>query len=293
MRSVDTQPVKARTGAFFAATIAHGRRPVSSIWAKDRNLCREPCQLCDNVPPQMRSLMFRALAIPLLLGSACSVAQAREPSSASEMAILYQNICATCHGARGEGKLELKSPSIAGLPDWYVRGQLKNFRADRRGTHEKDPEGQMMRAVSKVLTDAQLEGLARQVAGMPRVTPAATIAADVSAGRELYSERCMECHRYNAEGELFFSSPPLVGLQDWYLASQIRKYKEGIRGVHPEDVNGQKMVFSSGFVESEDVLQSLVAYLLELQQPKRAAQDASAGVTAGDGDPFRAAERGK
>ncbi|MEZ0275966.1 MAG: cytochrome c, partial [Roseimicrobium sp.] len=103
--------------------------------------------------------------------------------------------------------------------------------------------------------------------GLPRVRPTATIHADVSEGRLLYEERCMECHRYNAEGELFFASPPLVGLQDWYLAAQIRKYQSGIRGVHPKDVNGQKMVFSSSYVENEEVLKSLVAYLVELQKP--------------------------
>jgi cytochrome c553 len=94
----------------------------------------------------------------------------------------------------------------------------------------------------------------------------------------------MECHRYNAEGELFFGSPPLVGLQDWYLAAQIRKYQSGIRGVHPKDVNGQKMVFSSGFVESEQMLNSLVAYLLELQKPT--------ALPAAD-DPFNAVEAAK
>jgi cytochrome c553 len=230
----------------------------------------------------MACFASRVLAVSLLLASACAGVQALEPSSGDQAATLYQNVCATCHGIRGEGRVELKAPSIAGLPDWYARGQLESFRADRRGTHEKDPEGQMMRAVSKVLTEAQVKAMARHVAAMPRVTPVPTIVADVTAGRELYAERCMECHRYNAEGELFFSSPPLVGLQDWYLASQIRKYQEGIRGVHPKDVNGQKMVFSSGFVENQEVLHSLVAYLMELQKPK-AAETASK-----QDDPFHA-----
>lgn len=236
---------------------------------------------CDKVAHLMLRFVSRALGAALLLGGARLTAQVSEPSPSGQMTTLYQNVCATCHGAAGEGKAELKAPSIAGLPDWYVRGQLESFRADRRGTHEKDAEGQMMRAVSKVLTETQMRAMARHVAGMPRVTPAPTIAADVTTGRELYTERCMECHRYNAEGELFFSSPPLVGLQDWYLASQIRKYQQGIRGVHPKDVNGQKMVFSSGFVESEELLHSLVAYLVDLQKP-RTSETASK-----DDDPFR------
>lgn len=235
----------------------------------------------------MLCLVSRALGVALMLATACPTALALEPSSSGQVVTLYQNVCATCHGARGEGKAELKAPSIAGLPDWYVRGQLESFRADRRGAHEKDPEGQMMRVVSKVLTEAQMKAMAGHVAGMPRVTPVPTIVADVTAGRELYEERCMECHRYNAEGELFFSSPPLVGLQDWYLESQIRKYQEGIRGVHPKDVHGQKMVFSSGFVESPEVLHSLVAYLMELQKPR------AADTTLKEEDPFRAAAQEK
>ena len=48
-------------------------------------------------------------------------------------AILFQNVCASCHGAKGEGNPAFQAPAIAGLPDWYVRGQLEAFRAGRRG----------------------------------------------------------------------------------------------------------------------------------------------------------------
>ena len=41
--------------------------------------------------------------------------------------IIFQNLCATCHGTKGEGKAEVKSPSIASLPAWYVERQLENF----------------------------------------------------------------------------------------------------------------------------------------------------------------------
>lgn len=182
--------------------------------------------------------------------------------------VLYQNLCASCHGTKGEGKAEVKAPSIAGLPAWYVRTQLGNFRRDLRGAHPQDAEGQLMRAVSKVLTPAQAESMAGHVAGLSRVRVQATLLADPAAGRELYTERCMECHRYNGEGELFFGSPPLVGLPDWYLVAQLRKYQQGVRGADPKDVNGQKMVFSAGFIEDEAMLNSLVAFLMEIQQPK-------------------------
>lgn len=228
------------------------------------------------------------LPMTLLVSQVAMVCAADEDQAAGrEAAVLYQNVCASCHGSKGEGRQELKAPSIAGLPDWYVRAQLENFRHDRRGTHPQDSEGQLMRAVSKVLTADQAKAVAVHIASLLRHTPATTIQADTTEGRVLYEERCMECHRYNAEGELFFGSPPLIGLQDWYLASQIKKYQTGIRGVHPQDMNGQKMVFSSSFVESEEVLHSLVAYLIELQKPKKE------GTSAGSRDPFSISDDAK
>lgn len=200
------------------------------------------------------------------LSSQLAVADEQQQAGADASALLFQNVCASCHGKQGEGREELKAPSIAGLPDWYVRAQLGKFRNDQRGAHPKDVEGQMMRAIAQVLTAGQSREVARYVAALPRVAPKPTIIAPTVAGRELYAERCMECHRYNAEGELFFGSPPLVGLQDWYLAAQMRKYQHGIRGADPKDENGQKMIFSSQFVEDETLLRSLVAYLVEMQQ---------------------------
>ena len=188
-------------------------------------------------------------------------------ASATPDQILFQNLCAQCHGAKGEGKAELKSPSIASLPAWYVQRQLENFQADRRGAHPQDTEGQMMRAISKALTAGQTESIAKLVEKLPRIHPEPTLKADLARGRELYSDRCMECHRFNGEGEIVFGAAPLVGLQDWYLAAQLRKFRTGQRGVAKDDVNGQKMVHVAAvFIEDEEMIQSVAAWLVRLQQ---------------------------
>jgi cytochrome c553 len=184
--------------------------------------------------------------------------------------VIFQNLCASCHGAKGEGKVELKAPSIASLPAWYVQRQLESFQQDRRGAHPQDPEGQLMRAMAKVLSAGQTTAIAKVVEKLPRVAPEPTIKVDVERGKYLYSERCMECHRYNGEGELVFGAAPLVGLQDWYLAAQLRKFKAGVRGAANNDESGQKMVKATGnFVEDEDMVQSLAAWLIKLQEPKK------------------------
>jgi len=181
--------------------------------------------------------------------------------------VIFTNFCFTCHGINGEGNAQLKAPSIAGMPTWYVQAQIENFRQGRRGFAPNDAEGQLMSASAKAMNQEQIKAAAEFVTTLKRVTPKATIVAETKVGQELYAERCMECHRYNGEGEMTFGSPPLMGLPDWYIMAQIKKFKLGHRGVAKNDANGLKMAFSSGFIESESVLHSVVAYIMSLQAP--------------------------
>lgn len=186
--------------------------------------------------------------------------------------IIFQNLCATCHGPRGEGKPEVKSPSIANLPSWYVQHQLESFQQDRRGAHPQDVEGQMMRAMAKALNADQTRAIASLVESLPRVHSPPTLIVSTERGKEVFAERCMECHRFNGEGEIVFGAAPLVGLQDWYLAAQLRKFTSGIRGAAKDDANGQKMVHAArSFIEDEEMVQSLAAWLIKLQEPKKPA----------------------
>ena len=59
---------------------------------------------------------------------------------------LFQNVCAQCHGPKGEGKDELKTPSIAHLPHWYVVRQLSNFHDGKRGGNPRGVTGDIRHA---------------------------------------------------------------------------------------------------------------------------------------------------
>lgn len=179
---------------------------------------------------------------------------------------LFEQTCAACHGLKGEGKDELRTPSIAHQPAYYIRNQLTSFRENRRGNDPSDPQGIMMAAIAKALQPAQLESIAAHVESMPLVIPTVLTVegADIKEGRYLFEMRCMECHRYNASGELAFGSPPLYGLQGWYLTAQLTKFKTGHRGAAKGDVNGAKMVFTSSFIENDQMLKDLVGYILSL-----------------------------
>jgi cytochrome c553 len=94
----------------------------------------------------------------------------------------------------------------------------------------------------------------------------------------------MECHRYNASGEMAFGSPPLTGRQAWYLEEQLKRFKSGKRGAIKNDVNGAKMVqMTSLFIEDEQMLRNVVAYIMTLN-PEPANEPSKQAV---EGSPFK------
>lgn len=189
---------------------------------------------------------------------------------------LFATTCAQCHGPQGQGNEQLKAPSIAARPAWYVLAQLKNFHMGRRGANPADVQGTQMATIAKGLSEEQMKAMAEKVESLPLVVPPAPVALrnpDVEEGRYIFTERCMECHRYNGSGEMTFGSPPLIGLPDWYLLAQIDKFKNGWRGVDPNDPNGLKMKFSSLYIESEQAKHDVVAFILSLNP---SAEDAAA-----------------
>ena len=189
-------------------------------------------------------------------------------AAADEGAVLFQNVCAQCHGPKGEGKEDVRAPSIANLPNWYLITQVTNFHDGKRGSDMKvDPQGALMASIAKALKPEQVEAVALHVEKLPLVIPAKRVieGADVAAGQLLFYERCMECHRYNASGEMAFGSPPLVGRQDWYLLAQLMKFKNLHRGTAKGDEKGAKMVqMATLFIEDEAAMKNVVSYILTL-----------------------------
>jgi cytochrome c553 len=189
---------------------------------------------------------------------------------------LFQNVCAACHGIRGEGREDLKTPSIAALPSWYITRQVENFHAGRRGFDPaKDPQGATMAVIAKTLQPAQIAAVAAYIQSLALVPPKhrEIAGADINEGRLTFYERCMDCHRYNASGELAFGSPPLVGRQGWYLLAQLKKFKELHRGTAKDDVNGAKMTQMVSYLENEQAMKDVIAYILTLNPPPAIAKD--------------------
>lgn len=68
---------------------------------------------------------------------------------------LFNENCAACHGARGQGTQAMNAPRLAGMSDWYLVTQLKNFRHRIRGANPKDMYGPQMASMAAALTNDQ------------------------------------------------------------------------------------------------------------------------------------------
>lgn len=202
-----------------------------------------------------RFLALTALALPSCSGEAgLGETPADTPPPPTTSAGIYAQVCAACHGEKGEGKEELHSPSIAGLPAWYIEEQIRKFRSGARGFHPEDLPGQQMRAISLILTETQISEAGKAVAGMPSgLTEAPPPDFDLETARYRYANECMECHRYNGKGEVVFHSAQLISLNRSYLQRQLHNFRAGRRGATEGDLYGAKMVENMKRLTDEEI----------------------------------------
>lgn len=184
------------------------------------------------------------------------------PASMSRGQELFET-CAPCHGEDGGGKPELKVPAIAGMQQWYVETQLRNFKDGVRGYLPDDEPGLRMRPMARSLeTEEDLTSVAQYVASMPPVTPAHTLSGDPEKGRTTYAV-CTACHGADGKGNESLGAPALAGKDDWYLLAQLQKFKQGLRGAHKDDTRGGQMRPMAAGLDDQ-AMHDVVAYIQTL-----------------------------
>lgn len=185
---------------------------------------------------------------------------AREPADAAAGASQYA-VCSSCHGPDGQGNQDTNSPKIAGMSAWYVERQLHNFRSGARGTHEDDEFGPQMRPFAMMLQDdTVIRNVAAHIESLPDRQVASTISGDAERGRRLY-RTCANCHGNDGQGIQAVNGPPLAGIQDWYLVTQLENFRAGVRGRHPEDLYGNQMVDMAKMLINDAAVRDVVAYI--------------------------------
>lgn len=174
--------------------------------------------------------------------------------------------CIPCHNADGSGSPVIGAPNIAGMKQWYVESQLQKFRAGSRGMQFNDVEGMRMRPMAlSLITDADVEAVARYVESLSPVTHPPTLNGDVHAGDNQFHLVCAACHGENGQGNPDVKAPRLAGIDDWYLATQLRKFKSGVRGNNPKDLEGRLMRPMARGLATEDAVRNVVAYIDSLK----------------------------
>lgn len=183
---------------------------------------------------------------------------------------LYQQHCASCHSGDGSGDRGLGAPSVAGLSTWYAQTQLQKFFAGLRGTHFKDPDGISMRAALDFLKvepepNRQMSFLGYYVESLEPVSHPATVEGDAERGAQLYAT-CVACHGAEGKGNRELGAPSLLNQADWYLLTQLEKFRSGARGGDPRDTRGQEMAVFAKALADEQALKDVVAYIHSLNE---------------------------
>lgn len=208
--------------------------------------------------------VVRLLSIILLLSCALSACAEQAPVGVERGEALFES-CTACHGDQGQGNQEYGAPAIAGLDAQYVETQLEHFRAGARGAHPDDREGMRMRPMVQTLRhDGDLESVAAYVASLPAPRPDATLSGgDASRGQAIFAT-CAECHGADGAGNPERSAPRLAGSSDWYLLTQLTKFRAGIRGADPRDATGATMRPMAMSLADEQAMRDVVAYIATL-----------------------------
>jgi cytochrome c oxidase subunit 2 len=169
--------------------------------------------------------------------------------------------CLLCHGASANGNYGIRAPKLSGMESWYLTRQLENFAAGIRGVPAEDAPGHEMMPVGlRLKQENVLADAVAFIGALESKKPAVTISGNVAHGKQLY-QTCAACHGAKAEGNATLQAPALASRSDWYLATQLRNFKQGVRGADSRDVLGAQMRAIGATLPDEAAIQDVVAYI--------------------------------
>ncbi|HMC96391.1 MAG TPA: cytochrome c, partial [Flavobacteriales bacterium] len=79
-------------------------------------------------------------------------------------------------------------------------------------------------------------------------------------GQDIYVT-CTACHGAEGEGIQATNAPRLKGMSDWYMVTQLKNFKQGIRGAHSKDLYGRQMASMAAILADDQATDDLVAYI--------------------------------
>lgn len=88
-------------------------------------------------------------------------------------------------------------------------------------------------------------------------------AFDEARGEVLFGY-CSQCHGVDGGGNALALAPAIAGLDQWYVEAQLHKFRDGIRGAHPDDLAGLRMRPMSRTLKSDEDVKTVAAYVASM-----------------------------
>ena len=83
-------------------------------------------------------------------------------------------------------------------------------------------------------------------------------------GKKLYSI-CVACHGASGEGRKIANAPRISGQHEWYVAKQLKNYRDGVRGIHIDDITGMQMRSIAITLKTDEEIADVAAYVATLK----------------------------
>lgn len=100
---------------------------------------------------------------------------------------------------------------------------------------------------------------------------ASVTAVGADVGETLYYA-CATCHREDGSGSQPLDAPRIAGTAGWYVADQLRKFKNGERGDHPGDIYGRQMALFAKALPDDASIEAVADYASGLDGPRATAK---------------------
>ena len=168
-------------------------------------------------------------------------------------------VCASCHGAHGEGSTT-GAPRLAGQNPQYMSHALSMFKAGSRASP-------IMQPIAQGLTDADMDVLTRYFSN--QTPPLADTRSPVSpatalAGKQLAETgpaACFSCHGAGGQGN-GTRFPSIAGQPAQFITERIHEFQQRARQKTPQP--GTMTAVSTTL--SEDQIKASAAYLSRLSR---------------------------
>jgi len=169
--------------------------------------------------------------------------------------------CLLCHGAAANGNAGIRAPKLSGMEPWYLTRQLENFAAGIRVKPSADDAGHEMGPVGwRVKSEGTLDAAVKFIGSLESARPAPTVTGDVAHGKQLYAT-CVACHGAAGRGNEQLQSPALAARSDWYLVTQLKNFRGGVRGADERDTYGAQMRAIVASLPDDKAILDVVAYI--------------------------------